>query len=274
MIPVDTSNKKHRNINSADTKGHVYDVTNVVNSPMTLYKIQQAGMGLLSSSLHLPSRVIMTTLTTPFSSLLSSIAIYIEMKAIMDANNDVEDADLENNIIAQNNMLFRDENLPMCAVVYGGSSLAMCSPEAWVLDMKWRVPGVHGFDTTAKSRTRTALHESIEWSQRTEYPKESALGDAVDTVMKRSQSDAIISYPPTMHPSGSTGALDTLTLNNLMAMASEGIAMGRQQITLDSHTYKALMNAFLQGKNSSFSPSPPSSFFFCFNHNNSTTYLR
>ena len=127
---------------------------------------------------------------------------------------------------------------------------------------------------TAKSRTRTALHESIEWSQRTEYPKESALGDAVDTVMKRSQSDAIISYPPTMHPSGSTGALDTLTLNNLMAMASEGIAMGRQQITLDSHTYKALMNAFLQGKNSSFSPSLPSSFFFCFNHNNSTTCLR
>ena len=77
MIPVDTSSKKHRNTNNTDTKGHVYDVTNVVNSPMTLYKIQQAGMGSLPSSVRLPSTVTMTTLTTP--ALLTSIinrAIY------------------------------------------------------------------------------------------------------------------------------------------------------------------------------------------------------
>lgn len=56
-----------------------------------------------------------------------------------------------------------------CAVIFGGSSLAMCPPDAWVLDLKWRVAGVKGFDSHATSRTRDALTQSIEWSKRTQY---------------------------------------------------------------------------------------------------------
>ena len=63
-----------------------------------------------------------------------------------------------------------------CAVVFGGSSMSMCVPDAWCLDLKWRVPGVLGFDSNAASRTRDALRESIEWANRTQY--EAATGAA------------------------------------------------------------------------------------------------
>lgn len=56
-----------------------------------------------------------------------------------------------------------------CAVVFGGSSVSMCLPDAWCLDLKWRVAGVKGFDSHASSRTRDALRESIEWASRTQY---------------------------------------------------------------------------------------------------------
>ena len=62
-----------------------------------------------------------------------------------------------------------DEEKDSCAVIFGGSSLAMCPPDAWVLDLRWRVAGVKGFDSHATSRTRDALSQSIEWAKRTQY---------------------------------------------------------------------------------------------------------
>jgi hypothetical protein len=61
-----------------------------------------------------------------------------------------------------------------CAVVFGGSSLTMCPPDIWVMDLNWRVAGVKGFDSHANSRTRDALAQSIEWSKRTQYPSSAA----------------------------------------------------------------------------------------------------
>ena len=50
----------------------------------------------------------------------------------------------------------QDEEVDACAVVFGGSSISMCLPDTWCLDLKWRVAGVKGFDSHATSRTRDA----------------------------------------------------------------------------------------------------------------------
>jgi len=51
-----------------------------------------------------------------------------------------------------------------CGIVWGGSSVSMCAPDAWTLDLKWRVPGVEGFDENAKTRNAAFLQRDDKWS--------------------------------------------------------------------------------------------------------------
>ena len=50
-------------------------------------------------------------------------------------------------------------------LIFGGSSMSMCAPDSWTLDLEWRWPGFAGFDENAKTRTDAFLQNETKWSQ-------------------------------------------------------------------------------------------------------------
>ena len=52
-----------------------------------------------------------------------------------------------------------------CALVFGGSSLGMCAPEVWALDLHWRWPGIEGFQNNMKEQIHNAMLHTEQWGQ-------------------------------------------------------------------------------------------------------------
>jgi hypothetical protein len=50
---------------------------------------------------------------------------------------------------------------PICAVIFGGVSQTICSPDTWCLDLRWRSAGVAQFDQSIRNRLSNYIHDHL-----------------------------------------------------------------------------------------------------------------